>query len=148
MRPIRSNLVAIRGISHSPQLINLLERFPQVPVILDHLARPSLDEGPPYAAAASLFALVKYRNVYLKVTPQAFAASQRGKATTETFFPRLVSEFGASRMAWGSNYPTTAGTLSELVSLARECLVAVSPQDREWIFCKTAQVLYPVLARQ
>src|SRR5580693_1656802 len=44
-----------------PQLIHLLERFPSVPVILDHLARPSVEDGPPYAAAASLFSLAQYK---------------------------------------------------------------------------------------
>jgi L-fuconolactonase len=129
-----------------PQLVTLLERFPEVSVILDHLARPSLEDGPPYTAAQSLFELVKYRNVYLKVTPQAFAESQRGKATPETFFSRLVAEFGAPRIAWGSNYPTTAGKLTDLLALARKCLSSLSPQDHEWIFAKTAQVLYPALA--
>ena len=129
-----------------PQLITLLERFPQVPVILDHLARPSLDDGPPYASAASLFDLARYKNVYLKATPQAFAAAKRGNASPETFFPLLVKKFGASRIAWGSNYPTTAGKLSELLAMARECLAALSTEDREWIFARTAANLYPVLA--
>ncbi len=30
-----------------PQLIHMLERFPKVPVILDHLAKPTLSDGPP-----------------------------------------------------------------------------------------------------
>jgi predicted TIM-barrel fold metal-dependent hydrolase len=38
-----------------PQLVNLVRRFPQVRVILDHLARPVLEDGPPYATAAGLF---------------------------------------------------------------------------------------------
>ena len=33
-----------------PQLIRMLERFPKVRVILDHLAKPTLSDGPPYAA--------------------------------------------------------------------------------------------------
>src|SRR3954470_4113680 len=33
------------------QVAGMLERFPTVRVILDHLARPALDDGPPYDAA-------------------------------------------------------------------------------------------------
>ena len=33
-----------------PQLRGLMERFPKVRMILDHLARPQLVDGPPYAA--------------------------------------------------------------------------------------------------
>ncbi len=37
-----------------PQLRGLLERFPKVRIILDHLARPQLVDGPPYAADAAI----------------------------------------------------------------------------------------------
>ncbi len=129
-----------------PQLIHLLERFPSVPVILDHLARPSVEDGPPYAAAASLFKLARYKNLYLKLTPPVFIEARRGKATTESFFGKLVSEFGASRMAWGSNFPASEGALAEILADAQAGLSMLSPQDREWIFSKTALTLYPVLA--
>src|ERR1700686_1949213 len=62
-----------------PQLIHLLERFPSVPVILDHLARPSVEDGPPYVAAASLFGLARYKNLYLKLTPPVFIEARKGK---------------------------------------------------------------------
>ena len=129
-----------------PQLIALLERFADVKVILDHLARPTLDDGPPYRAAAGLFALSRYKNLYLKVTPRSFLESRRGKATPETFFTKLVAEFGAPRLAWGSNYPASEGTLSELLALARSSLASLPQRDQEWIFAKTAQTLYPALA--
>jgi predicted TIM-barrel fold metal-dependent hydrolase len=130
-----------------PQVVRMVERFPRVRVILDHLARPVLEDGPPYAAAASLFDLVRFPNVYLKLTPRTFAEARKGKATPETFFPKLVKEFGASRLAWGSNYPSSEGTLPELLATARNSLACLSAADQEWIFAKTAQVLYPALAK-
>jgi predicted TIM-barrel fold metal-dependent hydrolase len=129
-----------------PQLHNMLKRFPKVRVILDHLARPVLEDGPPYGAAASLFELAKFPNVNLKLTPRTFNEVRRGKASPETFFPKLVAEFGASRLAWGSNYPSSEGTLTELLTLARESLTCLPQEERDWIFAKTAQSLYPVLA--
>ena len=73
-----------------PQAIRMAERFSNVRIILDHCARPELADGPPYNAAASLFALARYPNIYLKLTPRVFTESRRGKATPETFFPHLV----------------------------------------------------------
>jgi len=75
-----------------------------------------------------------------------FAECRRGKATPETFFPRLLSVFGASRLAWGSNYPSSEGTLPQLLATAQESLRCLAPRDRDWIFAKTAQTLYPALA--
>jgi predicted TIM-barrel fold metal-dependent hydrolase len=128
-----------------PQAASMAARFPKVRIILDHGARPVLEDGPPYNAAASLFGLARWPNVYLKLTPRIFAESRRGLATPETFFPLLVSEFGASRLAWGSNYPSSEGRLPELLAVARESLASLPKVDREWIFAKTAQTLYPAL---
>ena len=79
----------------------MIERFPKVKILLDHMARPALDDGPPYAAAASLFGLARYPNVYLKLTKRNFEQASSGKATPETFFPKLVCEFGAERLVLG-----------------------------------------------
>ena len=128
-----------------PQLRGLLERFPQVRIILDHLARPQLTDGPPYAADQAFFDLARYPNVYLKVTPLNVSPPEWGKASPETFFAKLAQTFGASRIAWGSNFPATAGTLTEILGKARAALTSLSAQDREWIFGKTAQTLYPKL---
>lgn len=129
-----------------PQMIRMLERFPKVRVILDHCGRPVLEDGPPYAAADSLFALARYPNVFLKLTQRNFTESRKGKATPETFFAKLVSAFGASRLAWGSNYPSSEGSLSELLALATSTLKGLPASDQDWIFAKTAQSLYPALA--
>jgi L-fuconolactonase len=129
-----------------PPLIRMLERFPKVPVILDHLAKPTLSDGPPYTGATDVFRLADYKNLYLKLTPRTVAEAQKGKATHATFFPVLVSKFGASRIAWGSNYPASEGTLLKLLQVSQAALSVVPAEDRNWIFTKTALTLYPVLA--
>ena len=129
-----------------PQVRMLAEKFKNVSIILDHLGRPDVLEGPPYAKSASLFALADLPNIYMKLTPRIFGDVKKEKASAETFFPRVVEAFGAKRMAWGSNFPTSPGTLSEILATAQAGLGSLSVQDREWIFGKTAQKLYPALA--
>ncbi|HEY2135605.1 MAG TPA: amidohydrolase family protein [Xanthobacteraceae bacterium] len=130
-----------------PQMIKMAERFPKVRIILDHMARPVMEDGPPYAAAASLFDLARYPNVYLKLTPRSFTEAANGKATPETFFPKLVATFGAQRLAWGSNYPSSEGALPWLLAQAKSSLASLPQSDQDWIFGKTAQTLYPALAK-
>jgi L-fuconolactonase len=128
-----------------PQLVHMIERFPKNRIILDHLARPTLADGPPYAAAADLFDLAKYPNLYLKLTPRTFGEARKGNATPESFFPLLVSKFGAQRLAWGSNFPASEGTLPEILQQSQESLFMLRAEDRDWIFSKTALTLYPAL---
>ena len=129
-----------------PKAIGILRQFPKVKLLLDHLARPDITDGPPYAAAQSFFSLASHANIYLKVTPRTFTQVREGKATPESFFKKLVGEFGASRIAWGSNYPASPGPLSKLLAAAREALASVPSRDQEWIFARTARSIYPVLA--
>lgn len=128
-----------------PQVRALAERFPNVPIILDHLARPEVADGPPYAAAQSLFDLAEIPSIYLKLTPRIMGDSVKGAASAETFFPKLVEVFGARRLAWGSNFPTSPGELFEILATARQRLASLSTENQDWIFGKTALSLYPKL---
>lgn len=129
-----------------PQVTALARRFPGVPIILDHLGRPEVADGVPYAKAQSLFDLAPLENIYLKLTPRIFGDVSKEKASADTFFPRVVQEFGAQRMAWGSNFPTSPGALSAILATAQAGLASLSAEERSWIFGRTAQQLYPALA--
>jgi L-fuconolactonase len=128
------------------QVAGLAKRFPKVRIILDHLGRPDVTDGPPYKNASSLFGLAPFENIYLKLSPRIFGDARRGQATPETLFPRLVSVFGSRRMAWGSNFPESEGPLAAILEKARASLQSLSTEDREWILGKTAQTLYPGLS--
>lgn len=129
-----------------PQLNELVKLFPRIRFLVDHMVEPPINEGPPYTGSQFLFDLAQYDNVYLKMTTLNVRNSKKDNGSPETFFPLLVSKFGASRIAWGSNYPSAQGSLKEMVEEARAVLACLSEQDREWIFAKTALSLYPVLA--
>jgi predicted TIM-barrel fold metal-dependent hydrolase len=127
------------------QVAGLAKRFPKVNIILDHLGRPDVTDGPPYRKASSLFGLAPFENIYLKLTPRIFGDVKKGEASAETFFPLLVEAFGSHRLAWGSNYPASEGRMKENLQIAKDRLACLCEQDQEWIFARTAQRLYPVL---
>ena len=124
----------------------LMHKFPNVRIILDHCARPHLIDGPPFAADAGLFGFADNPNVFLKVTPLNFAPPSWGKATPEGFLGKLLAAFGAARLAFGSNFPATEGTLKEILTKARDAFSFANDEDRSWIFGRTAERLYPMLA--
>jgi predicted TIM-barrel fold metal-dependent hydrolase len=129
-----------------PTLRTLLERFPRSRVLLDHCARPSLDDGAPYKAAQALFDMAKFEGVHLKLTNRTLAAAAQGHSTPAVFLEKLVSSFGAERIAWGSNFPATEGSLYELLATAREMLSSLTEEQQAMIFSGTVERLYPALA--
>lgn len=129
-----------------PQIRVLIQRFPQVTMILDHLMRAPLEEGPPYAAAEPMLSLAQYPNVHLKLTIISVRDAKKGKSRPETFFRRVVKAYGAARIAWGSNFPASDGSLKAIAEESREALSFLSAEEQDWIFWGTAQKLYPALA--
>lgn len=126
----------------------VVKRFPKARIVLDHFARAEADDGPPFAKAGPLWALAKYPNVYLKLTHRPIEQSVKGKATPESFLGKAIAAFGASRICWGSNFPAAKPPLPELIAMARKALAFLPPDDQDWIFCRTAQSLYPALNKK
>lgn len=130
-----------------PALRRMLDRFPGVPVVLDHLARPDLSDGPPYARAASLFDLAAYPQVNLKLTSRALDLAADGASTAASLLAALLPAFGAGRILWGSNFPAAEGSLAELVAHAKAALARLSAEDQALILGGTARRLYPALTK-
>jgi L-fuconolactonase len=129
-----------------PALRTLLERFPKSRVLLDHCARPDLADGAPYNAAAALFDIATFPGVYLKLTHRTLAAAATGRSQPAAFLEKLVTVFGANRIAWGSNFPAAEDTLPELLATAREVLSVLPLAQQSLIFAGTAEIVYPALA--
>lgn len=130
-----------------PLLETVVKRFPKVRVILDHFARAEAADGPPFAAAAPLWAMAKYPHVYLKLTHRPIEQSLKGKATPGLFLGKAIEEFGASRVMWGSNFPAADPPLPALIEMARKALSFLRQEDQDQIFYKTALSLYPALGK-
>ncbi|WP_118178424.1 amidohydrolase family protein [Paraburkholderia phosphatilytica] len=124
----------------------LAQRFPTVKIALDHCARPTLDEGAPYPRCAALFELAQYDNVYMKITPRTFDLAQAAPGGADAFFTHLVKVFGADHLAFGSNYPASAGPLKKLIDQGHACFASLSDDERAWVWGRTARLLYPMLA--
>ena len=127
-------------------LFTLVRKFPNVKIIVDHLMHAPKGDQPPYPRSAFLFELAKYPNLHIKLSTNNVRLSKDGGASPETFFPKLVQEIPVNRIAWGSNYPASKGTLKEMVDEAKAALSCLKQSDQEWIYAKSAQSLYPALA--
>jgi L-fuconolactonase len=128
-----------------PQLETLLKQFPKAVVLLDHFARPELDGGAPYVAANALFALSRFENLHFKFTTHNVRESKQGQSTQAQFARKVVDTFGAQRIAWGSNFPASIGSLKDHLAEAFEATAALTANEKEWIFSRTAHALYPKL---
>jgi predicted TIM-barrel fold metal-dependent hydrolase len=141
--------VTLSLLTHIEQLAMLpapVERFPEVPVIIDHMGWPPVEEGPHGEAIQHLLRLVKYPSVHVKITdPWAISKEPYPYRRAEPIFRRVFETFGPERCLWGSDWPLVraqCGYERALALYTREW-GWLTDADREWILDKTVRKLYP-----
>ncbi len=124
------------------QLISVLERFPSVRVLLDHMGYPDVVAAPALAGR-EMVELAQYPGLYLKLTHRTLEPLGAAGNRATDFLDPVLGAFGPERIAWGSNYPAAEQSLPELVELGKRVLDLVPAEAREVIFAQTARRLYP-----
>ena len=89
----------------------------------------------------------EYPNLHLKVTSGVLEAAEAGGHDPRDLVDRLVAEFGADRIVWGTDYPQTRDRpYADLVALGRHACERLSPGDTDLVLGGTAVRLWPELA--
>jgi predicted TIM-barrel fold metal-dependent hydrolase len=93
-------------MEHVPAIGRRAERFPDVRLIVDHLAHPDTAAGVGDPSFQALLALADRPNVYVKPTG-FYNFSQRPYpfADCDDFFRAVYDRFGPDRLIWGSDFP-------------------------------------------
>jgi L-fuconolactonase len=134
-------------IEELPDVRIPLERFPDVPVALEHVWGIRIG-APPYGALKALWDMAQFPNVRLKTAPNNSHAAREGGADPRRFFETLVAAFGAKRIMWGSNYPAhwhRYGGIKERLAIMQEDFSFLGPEDRALIFGEAALSFWPTL---
>jgi predicted TIM-barrel fold metal-dependent hydrolase len=128
----------------TPQLVSVLERYPTVKVLLDHMGYPDIAASPA-RAGKEVADLARFPGLHLKLTHRNLERLHDAGDQAADFLGPVLDAFGAERIAWGSNCPAAEQSLPELLDLARSVLSPLPGEARAAIFAGTARRLYPGL---
>jgi predicted TIM-barrel fold metal-dependent hydrolase len=143
-RDLRIPLVIQVQTQHLARALKVVERFPEVPVLLDHLGNAQLLDAK--APVADLMAFAALPNVYLKFSTVNLYAIEKQGMSYAGYFQPILDDFGANRLMWGSNYPNTYDRpYTEMVHLAREAMSFLNEADQDLVFGGNAARLWPEL---
>lgn len=137
----------------APQLAPLetmLAAYPEVKVVIDHLARVELAGPDPEAEVARLTRLARYPNVSVKVSELNLLSPSKLRPYADTFpwVKRVYDAFGPDRLLWGTGFPgatrAQAGRppLPEELALVRRDIPFLSASDREKLLGANAARLW------
>ncbi len=142
--------ITVNLLSHIEQLAMVpavAERYPQVPLIVDHIGWPPLEEGPDGPSLQHLLRLSRYPSVHVKITDPWAISKEEGfpYRKAEPIFRRVFETFGPQRCLWGSDWPLVRDQCGyeQALALYTGSWDWISDPDREWILYKNIQRLYP-----
>jgi len=90
-----------------PRLEEMIAKYPDVRIVIDHLARVDLKAPDPLPEFNKLLALAKYPNVWAKVTELSVVSPSLEYPYRDTFpwVRRMYDSFGPDRLLWGTGFP-------------------------------------------
>jgi predicted TIM-barrel fold metal-dependent hydrolase len=128
-----------------PMLRNMMERFPDVQVVLDHLANPPWGEGAPDYGLRPILEMARL-NLILKFATVNLERTHEAGVDASVPLRILADAFGAERLMWGSDAPNTPGDYNDMLHRMRAVASVLSGPERDLFFGGTATRVYPGLA--
>lgn len=133
-----------------PKLEEMVAKYPDVRIVIDHLARIDLKAADPLPEFQKLLRLAKYPNVWCKVSELSSATTTNQYPYRETFpwVRRMYDAFGPDRLVWGTGFPgitrVEAGrpTLRQELDLIEKEIDFFTDEDRAKILGLTAKKLW------
>jgi predicted TIM-barrel fold metal-dependent hydrolase len=132
------------------RLATMIEKFPAVHVVIDHLARIEL--ATVERDTAELVRLARFPNVSVKVSELNNMSRTKQYPYRDTYevVKRVYDAFGPDRLLWGTGFPAgtraQAGrpTLDEELALIRTEIPFFTASDREKILGRNAAALWRI----
>jgi L-fuconolactonase len=125
----------------------LAASLPQLPLIIDHLAKPIPEPSKMQAWYESLSSLAQYPNTYCKLSGLVTEVLPLGNWSLEQLQPFVVAGlkvFGANRCLFASDWPICrlAATYSQVAALTSSALDSLAEQERSAVLYKNAVEVY------
>jgi predicted TIM-barrel fold metal-dependent hydrolase len=130
-------------ITRMPDLAPLIEQFPDLNVVIDHMADCPVDRP---QELEKLIALARHPRVFVKIS-HTWSISRQPYPwlDAQEHVKRLHSAFGPQRLMWASDWPVdlTWTTYDKTLSVVRDEMKFLNEDDKVWMLGRTAQRVWP-----
>tara|TARA_B100000029_G_scaffold58977_1_gene53116 strand:- start:8449 stop:9294 length:846 start_codon:yes stop_codon:yes gene_type:complete len=126
-----------------PDLASYLEQFPELDVVVDHMADAQPDRP---EEVSELLALARYPRVYVKIS-HTWSISKQLYPWNDTFamVKEVYNTFGADRIMWSTDWPVCLerAEYGQTLSVVRDEMHFISNEDKSYVLGGTALRLWP-----
>jgi L-fuconolactonase len=130
---------------HLPHLLQRLQQHPELPVVIDHAAKPDIVAGDWRAWRERLQPLAALPQVCCKLSGLLTEAPLgSGVSELQPYVDSVLESFGARRVMWGSDWPVLnlASSYAGWMALTDELLRSLAPDERSAVQGGTAIRFY------
>lgn len=130
--------------SRLPACRSYIEKYPELDVVIDHMADCPIDAPP--EELNSLLTLAQFPRVYCKIThPWVLTKQAYPYRDTWDLVKKVYDAFGPDRLMWGTDWPVSGNRLTygQALELVRDEMDFFTAEDKDWILGKTIERLWP-----
>jgi L-fuconolactonase len=140
---LRIPMTLLIPVSRIPDIQPMMDRHPELTVVIDHMADCPIDDA---GARAKLLALSRYPRVFVKIT-HLWSLSRQTYPFADTYdlVARVRDAFGAHRIMGGTDWPIKPelASYAKRLALYRHELPFLNAEEREDILSGTVQRVWP-----
>ena len=140
---LRVPMTLLTPIARLPDIGRLVEKFPDLTVVIDHMADCPVDHPD---QLTSLTALVRYPKVFVKIS-HSWSLSKQSYPwlDSQILVKRLYHSFGPQRLMWATDWPIARerATYLQRLTVVRDEMKFLSADDKSWMLSKTVERVWP-----
>jgi L-fuconolactonase len=130
-------------ITRMPDMEPLIEQYPDLDVVIDHMADCPIDQPD---QLEKLLSLARYPRVFVKIS-HLWSISRQPYPwlDAQEYARRCYDAFGPQRLMWGTDWPVCEQwtTYEDTVRVVRDDMPFLSAEDKRWIMSRTVERVWP-----
>jgi L-fuconolactonase len=130
-------------ISRVPDIQKLVDQFPELTVVIDHMA--DCPVGHP-EQLESLVALARYPRAFIKISHTwSLSGESYPWLDSQRMVKRLYDTFGPRRLMWATDWPIAKDRASyaQRLTVVRDDMPFLNADDKGWMLGKTIERVWP-----
>jgi L-fuconolactonase len=142
-RDLKVPMTVLAPIQRMPGAAALLEKVPDLTVIIDHMADCPVDRP---TDLEKLTVLQRYPNVFVKISHTWSLSKQPYPwLDAQEHVKRLYHAFGPQRLMWATDWPIIEdrATYAQALSVVRDDMRFLNADDRRWMLSRTIERVWP-----
>ena len=140
---LRVPMTVLAPIGRMPDVARLAERFPELTIVIDHMADCPVDQ--PHELD-KLIDLRRYPKVFVKISHTWSLSKQPYPyLDAQEHVKRLYQAYGPQRLMWATDWPIVenVATYTKALTVVRDDMKFLNEEDKSWILSKTVERVWP-----